>query len=77
MLDEEGHMDWPKLQLDLLQRVGEPTHTAKQMSAAGDWRQNTSMADTGSRRLFKQKSDHEVPSELVTTEYGTVDRSVA
>jgi len=36
VLDEEGHMDWLKLQLDLLQRLGEPNYTAKQMSAAAE-----------------------------------------
>jgi len=30
-LDEEGHMSWLELQLDLLQRMGEPAYIAKQM----------------------------------------------
>lgn len=31
-LDEEGHMAWLELQLDLLERMGEPTYIAKHMS---------------------------------------------
>ena len=34
MLDEEGHMDWLKQQLDLLERMGEPAYIAKHMSVA-------------------------------------------
>ena len=30
-LDENGHMAWLDLQLDLLQRIGEPAHIAKHM----------------------------------------------
>lgn len=30
-LDEEGHMAWLELQLDLLQRIGEPAYIAKHM----------------------------------------------
>jgi len=32
LLDEEGHMAWLDLQLDLLQRMGEPAYIAKHMS---------------------------------------------
>jgi bacterioferritin len=32
-LDEEGHMAWLELQLDLLERMGEPAYIAKHMSA--------------------------------------------
>lgn len=31
-LDEEGHMGWLELQLDLLKRMGEPAYIAKYMS---------------------------------------------
>lgn len=33
VLDEEGHMAWLELQLDLIQRMGEPAYIAKHMSA--------------------------------------------
>ncbi len=36
VLDEEGHMEWLSLQLDLLQRMGEPVYTARHMTAPGD-----------------------------------------
>mgnify|MGYP006272958809 FL=1 len=32
VLDEEGHMDWLKLQIELLERMGEPAFIAKHMS---------------------------------------------
>jgi bacterioferritin len=32
LLDEEGHTAWLELQLDLLQRMGEPAYIAKHMS---------------------------------------------
>ena len=32
VLDEEGHMDWLKLQIELLERMGEPAYIAKHMS---------------------------------------------
>lgn len=32
VLDEEGHMSWLELQLDLLARMGEPAYIAKHMS---------------------------------------------
>lgn len=34
-LDEEGHMSWLELQLDLLERMGEPAYIAKHMAAPG------------------------------------------
>lgn len=34
-LDEEGHMSWLDLQLDLLDRMGEPAFIARHMSAGG------------------------------------------
>lgn len=34
-LDEEQHMGWLELQLDLLQRMGEPAYIAKHMAAPG------------------------------------------
>lgn len=34
LLDEEGHMSWLELQLDLLQRMGEPAYIAKHMTVA-------------------------------------------
>lgn len=34
VLDEEGHMSWLELQLDLIERMGEPAYIAKQMSSA-------------------------------------------
>lgn len=36
VLDEEGHMAWLELQLDLLERMGEPAYVARHMSAPGD-----------------------------------------
>lgn len=35
VLDEEGHMAWLELQLDLISRMGEPAYIAKHMSAPG------------------------------------------
>ncbi|GAB4347769.1 MAG: bacterioferritin [Oricola sp.] len=35
VLDEEGHMAWLELQLDLLSRMGEPAYVAKHMSGPG------------------------------------------
>ncbi|TWT80154.1 Bacterioferritin [Planctomycetes bacterium CA13] len=35
-LDEEGHIGWLELQLDLLQRMGEPAYISKHISAPGD-----------------------------------------
>lgn len=32
VLDEEGHMDWLRQQLDLIKRIGEPTYIAQHMS---------------------------------------------
>lgn len=32
LLDEEGHVSWLELQLDLLQRMGEPAYIAKHMT---------------------------------------------
>lgn len=32
VLDEEGHMDWLKQQLDLIKRIGEPAYIAQHMS---------------------------------------------
>jgi bacterioferritin len=32
-MDEEGHMSWLELQLDLIKRMGEPAYIAKHMSA--------------------------------------------
>ena len=32
VLDEEGHKSWLELQLDLLQRIGEPAYVAKHMT---------------------------------------------
>ena len=34
-LDEEGHMTWLKLQLSLLERMGEPTFISMQINQAG------------------------------------------
>lgn len=34
-LDEEGHMNWLELQLDLLERMGEPAYIAKHMTVGG------------------------------------------
>jgi bacterioferritin len=36
VLDEEGHTAWLELQLDLLERMGEPAYTARHMTAPGD-----------------------------------------
>lgn len=36
VLDEEGHMGWLELQLDLVSRMGEPAYIAKHMSVPGD-----------------------------------------
>ena len=35
-MDEEGHMGWLELQLDLLNRMGEPAYISKHMSASGE-----------------------------------------
>lgn len=32
VLDEEGHMDWLKQQLDLIKRIGEPAYIAQHMA---------------------------------------------
>lgn len=34
-LDEEGHKSWLELQLDLIERIGEPAYSAKYVSAGG------------------------------------------
>ena len=36
VLDEEGHMAWLELQLDLIKRMGEPAYVSKHMSAPGE-----------------------------------------
>ncbi|MAT70539.1 MAG: bacterioferritin [Planctomycetaceae bacterium] len=36
VLDEEGHMAWLELQLDLIKRMGEPAYIAKHISAPGE-----------------------------------------
>jgi bacterioferritin len=36
LLDEEGHTAWLDLQLDLLERMGEPAYVARHMSAPGE-----------------------------------------
>ena len=36
VLDEEGHMAWLELQLELIGRMGEPAYIAKHISAPGD-----------------------------------------
>lgn len=36
VMDEEGHMSWLELQLDLIKRMGEPAYIAKHMSAIND-----------------------------------------
>lgn len=36
VMDEEGHMRWLELQLDLLSKMGESTYIAKHMSAPGE-----------------------------------------
>ncbi|KAA5547302.1 bacterioferritin [Roseiconus nitratireducens] len=38
-LDEEGHIGWLELQLDLLKRMGEPAYIAKHISAPGEHEQ--------------------------------------
>ncbi len=35
-MDEEGHMAWLELQLDLLKRMGEPAYISKHISAPGE-----------------------------------------
>lgn len=35
-IDEEGHMSWLELQLELIKRMGEPAYMAKHMSAPGE-----------------------------------------
>ena len=35
-MDEEGHIGWLELQLDLLKRMGEPAYISKHMSAPGE-----------------------------------------
>jgi bacterioferritin len=36
VMDEEEHMGWLELQLDLLKRMGEPAYISKHMSAPGE-----------------------------------------
>ena len=36
VMDEEGHMGWLELQLNLLKRMGEPAYISKHMSAPGE-----------------------------------------
>jgi len=36
VMDEEGHMSWLELQLDLIKRMGEPAYIAKHISAPGE-----------------------------------------
>jgi len=36
VLDEEGHMAWLELQLDLISRMGEPAYIAKHITAPGE-----------------------------------------
>ncbi len=36
LLDEEGHMSWLQLQLDLLQRMGEPAYIARHITVTGE-----------------------------------------
>lgn len=36
VIDEEGHMDWLELQLDLISKLGEPTYMSKHISAPGE-----------------------------------------
>lgn len=36
VLDEEGHMGWLELQLNLLERMGEPAYISKHMSAPSE-----------------------------------------
>lgn len=36
VLDEEGHMAWLELQIDLIRRMGEPAYIAKHISAPGE-----------------------------------------
>ncbi|QDT12701.1 bacterioferritin [Planctomycetes bacterium K23_9] len=35
-IDEEGHMSWLELQLDLLKRMGEPAYIAKHITVSGE-----------------------------------------
>ena len=35
-IDEEGHIGWLELQLDLLRRMGEPAYISKHISAPGE-----------------------------------------
>ncbi len=36
VMDEEGHMAWLELQLDLMKRMGEPAYISKHISAPGE-----------------------------------------
>jgi bacterioferritin len=36
VMDEEGHMKWLELQLDLLSKMGEPAYISKHVSAPGE-----------------------------------------
>jgi len=36
VIDEEGHMSWLDLQLDLISKMGEPAYISKHMSAPGE-----------------------------------------
>jgi bacterioferritin len=36
VMDEEGHMAWLELQLDLVKRMGEPAYISKHISAPGE-----------------------------------------
>jgi bacterioferritin len=36
LIDEENHMAWLELQLDLIERITEPAYIAKHMSVSGD-----------------------------------------
>lgn len=36
VMDEEGHMAWLELQLDLIKRMGEPAYISKHISAPGE-----------------------------------------
>ncbi len=36
VMDEEGHMAWLELQLELLKRMGEPSYISKHISAPGE-----------------------------------------
>ncbi len=35
-MDEEGHMAWLELQIDLIKRMGEPAYISKHISAPGE-----------------------------------------